>query len=100
MSNKVNNKEGNTMTTINLGDEVKDVVTGFQGVAIAKCDWLYGCTRITVQPPVGKDGKVPDNYTFDMPSLRIIKRAKVKRASNDTGGSQNDRAALRQNVSR
>lgn len=82
---------------VNLGDEVQDIVTGFKGIAIARTEWLYGCARITIQPPVGKDGKVSDNCTFDEPAIKVLKSGKVKPASNNTGGSQNDRAALRQN---
>jgi len=87
------------MSKPELGDTLKDTVTGFQGVAIAKCVWLYGCTRITIQPPVGKDGKIPDTGTFDEPSLIVVKKAKKKFAEgeNKTGGSQNDAAALRRN---
>ena len=71
---------------VNLGDEVKDLITGFQGIVTAKTDYIYGCTRVQVQPPVGKDGKIPETGTFDAPGLKVIKAAKIKRASNDTGG--------------
>lgn len=82
---------------ITLGDEVKDIVTGFQGIAIARCEWLHGCARVTVQPPIGKDGKVPESGTFDEMAIRIVKYAKVKGDSRieKTGGPQDDKAALR-----
>ena len=41
-----------------LGDLVKDKVTGFTGIVICRAVWLNGCARLTVQPQkVGKDGK-------------------------------------------
>jgi hypothetical protein len=85
---------------INLGDKVKDTVTGFTGIAIARTTWLHGCDRITVQPPLGKDGKHPDNFTFDEKQLVLVKSGVVKTESNKpstarTGGPQDDKAALR-----
>lgn len=47
------------MSKINLGDKVKDSVTGFSGIAIGRTTWLHGCDRITVQPEgVDKQGKL------------------------------------------
>ena len=82
---------------VNLGDLAKDVVTGFTGIAVAKCDWLHGCARLTLQPKVGKDGKLKENATFDEMSLIVVKKSAVKRGDNKTGGSQNDAASLRKN---
>jgi hypothetical protein len=33
-----------------LGDHVKDSVTGFQGMIVARTQWLFGCKRAEVQP--------------------------------------------------
>ena len=71
---------------IDLGDEVKDTVIGFRGIAVARYDFINGCTRVGVQPKVGKDGKLPDAATFDEPQLEVVKRAAVKLGPKDTGG--------------
>lgn len=71
---------------INLGDKVKDKVTGFKGIAIARTEWLNGCSRITVQPDRLDGGKVPDSQTFDEPQLTVLKAGQVKTGSRDTGG--------------
>jgi hypothetical protein len=63
---------------IELGDEVKDEVTGFQGIAVARTEWLHGCKRIVIQPPLGKDEELKDSATFDEPQLVVIKSKKVK----------------------
>ena len=60
------------MNRIELGKEVKDIVAGFKGIAVARHEYLEGCERITVQPSVDKDGKLPDCQTFDAPSLEVI----------------------------
>jgi hypothetical protein len=83
-------------TMFSLGDELKDNVTGFTGVAIAKTDWLHQCTRWTLQPKVGKDGKIPETGTFDEPALVLVKaRAVAGPKKEKTGGVQNDKVALR-----
>ena len=58
-----------------LGDTVKDIITGFEGVAIAVTKWLMSCDRVVVQPKAGKDGKLPENAAFDIGQLVVIKKA-------------------------
>ena len=35
---------------IELGEKVKDTITGFTGIATARTDYLYGCIRVEVEP--------------------------------------------------
>jgi len=42
---------------IKLGQKVKDNITGFKGIAIARCEYLNGCISIEVQPIELKDGR-------------------------------------------
>ena len=75
------------MNKVNLGDKVKDSVTGFTGIAIGRTTWLHGCDRITVQPEgVSKDGKVFENNSFDEPQLIVLKTKKIKEGDHKTGG--------------
>ena len=63
---------------VELGDSVKDTITGFSGVVVAITTWMYGCRRIIVQPKkVGADGKPVDNQAFDEPQLKVTRRANV-----------------------
>lgn len=73
---------------VELGDEVKDMVSGFKGIAVAKHSYLEGCNRISVQPRIDKDGKLPESQSFDEPQLQIVKTSKVKRSASlkDPGG--------------
>jgi hypothetical protein len=67
---------------IQLGDKVKDAVTGFTGIAVAKTEWLNGCFRFTVQADkLDKEGKVLDGQCFDEPQLILVK-ANVVRSGN------------------
>lgn len=81
---------------INLGDEVKDSITGFTGVVISRHEYLHGCMRLTVQPSTLKDGKPIDCVTFDEPQLQVIKAKKISVGSRDKGGPRNEpkRAAI------
>lgn len=64
------------MDTIELGDTVKDITTGFKGVVMARSQWLYGCDRLTIQAKVTSDGRIPDMQSFDIGALVLVKKAK------------------------
>lgn len=75
------------MARVELGDKVKDRVTGFTGIAVARTEWLNGCARVTIQPPLDKDKKMVENQTFDEPQLEILKEdAYGARRVKKTGG--------------
>ena len=63
-----------------LGKEYVDPITGFKGMAVAKTEWLYGCTRVGLQGPVNKEGLVPDAQWFD--ELQLLDSPK----DDDKGG--------------
>lgn len=48
-----------------LGDRARDVITGFAGVVVGRCEYLTGCQQILLIPPVDKDGKRVDGEWFD-----------------------------------
>ena len=75
------------MERVNLGDEVKDSVTGLKGIAVCRMTWLHGCDRIIIQPTgVDKAGKPFENYTADEPQLIVLKKKKQKEGDHKTGG--------------
>jgi hypothetical protein len=63
---------------VNLGDKVKDRVTGLTGIAVAKSHYLQGCARIGVQPQELKDGKPVEVSWFDEPQLEVIEAGAIK----------------------
>ena len=71
---------------IKLGDKVKDTVSGFIGIATAKHSYLQGCDRISVQPSIDKDGKLPEVQAFDEPQLKVLKAKKVIRKKGSKPG--------------
>lgn len=67
---------------VNLGDKVKDIITGFEGIAVAQTNHLYGCSHIVVEPmKMGKDGEPQDNRTFDEQRVTVLERSVVKPAA-------------------
>jgi len=72
---------------ITLGDKVKDLVSGFTGIATARHTYLNRCDRVTVQPAyISKEGKLPGSCTFDEPQLKVLKAKVVAQGSKLTGG--------------
>lgn len=71
---------------VNLGDKVKDTVSGFIGIVVSEHNYLNGCKRVTVQPAIDKDKKLPESQTFDEPQLKVLIKEKVKEGSKITGG--------------
>ena len=65
---------------INLGDEVKDKVTGFVGIVTGKAEYLFGCVRCAVQSSVKEDKTIPDAYWIDEESLEILTPQKIKKS--------------------
>lgn len=59
---------------IQLGDRVKDTITGLTGIATVISTWLNGCIRIGVQPEKLEGGKFPEIQNFDQAQLRVVKR--------------------------
>lgn len=66
------------MSKFNLGDKLRDQVTGFEGIALCQTNWLHGCTRWGLQSDkLDKDGKPGDVQMFDEPQLVLVKAKKV-----------------------
>lgn len=63
--------------TTNLGDKVKDTISGAIGIVIARTEWLHGCIRVTIAPQALKDGHPADNFTVDEPQVEALERNAV-----------------------
>jgi len=73
------------MAKIKLLQRVKDTLTGYEGVVVARTEWAYGCVRLSVQGDLDKDGKVPEPAVFDEPQLKVIKKTKTKSTKSKHG---------------
>lgn len=51
-----------------LGEELKDVVSGYKGIAVARVEYINGCVQYALQSTV-KDGEVKPAEYFDFQRL-------------------------------
>ena len=73
-------------TKIQLGDKVKDKVTGFVGVVTCRAEYLNGCVRYIVLPKVVKDNKIPEEVEIDEQSLEVIKKGPNHKEEPESNG--------------
>ena len=79
--------------SIKLGSMVRDVYTGFEGIAIGKTEWLYGCTRIAIEAVKLHENKPVGLEWFDEQRVELVKPAAPEIATESTartGGPQRD----------
>ena len=69
-----------------IGDVARDCITGFEGTIIAITQWTTGCARASLQPRVGKDGRVPDPVGVDVLMLEMLKTGPRHPAETSKGG--------------
>lgn len=62
---------------IKLGDKVKDTITGFEGIAIAKCIYLNGCVSYQVRTKGLKDGRIIEGEWIDEQQLTEKSKAEA-----------------------
>ncbi len=77
------------MKKIKLGVKAKDKITGFEGIVIAKTEWLTGCDQYVLKARA-KKGQLPlDGQWFDEGELEITGEgihAKEVKSEDDPGG--------------
>jgi len=71
---------------VELGDRVKDKVTGFVGVATAEVRYLNKCVQYCVEARVGKDNKKPETAYIDIDQLVVLKKNAVEIETEPSGG--------------
>ena len=70
-----------------LGDKVRDTITGFSGIIVVRSQWLNNCNTYGLQPTELKDGVPQERIHFDEPQLVVVKE-KAAKASRRTGGPE------------
>ena len=63
---------------LELGDKARHVVTGFEGIVTARCEYLAGCSQVCLQPQGLKpDGGTFESLYFDEPYVDLVERGVV-----------------------
>lgn len=75
-----------------LGDRVRDRITGFEGIVISTIYYLTGCSQHGVKPTTLKDGIPQDAVYLDVHRVEVVKGGKIKMGevtnTKDPGGPQ------------
>lgn len=61
---------------IKLGERYKDKITGFEGIATARSEFLNGCKRTLLEATISKEGKLTEEW-FDDQRLTDDSEAKT-----------------------
>lgn len=65
---------------VELGDRIKDRISGLKGICTSITHWLNGCVRVGLQPEKADGGKIPDSVYFDQEQVEVVKKG-VHKAS-------------------
>ncbi len=58
---------------IELGQKVKDRITGYEGIAIARLEYINGCIQYCVKPnKLDEKGKIIEGEYIDVGQLEIV----------------------------
>lgn len=60
-----------------LGQRVREKLTGFEGIAVMSSLNLVGIERISVLSGIGKDGKMGEEFGFDINQLEVTDEKQV-----------------------
>lgn len=74
---------------VKLGLKVRDKITGYEGIATAKVEYINGCIQFCVKPKVGADGKMPEGEYLDVHQLEVVNDG-IEIEPSPTGGPQRD----------
>lgn len=62
---------------VGLGDRARDMITGFEGICVARTIWLFGNTRVGLQNRELKDGAPTEMSMFDDNQLIVLEEKAV-----------------------
>ena len=72
----------------NLGEKLRDLVSGIEGIAVARLEHLNGCVHYCIKPPAGDDNKDIDGIYVDSQQVVKVDAGIAKQVvANNTGGS-------------
>lgn len=55
-----------------LGKKVRDKISGYEGIAIGRTEFLNGCIRVGIQPKLDKNGALLDTVWFDEVQIEVL----------------------------
>lgn len=77
--------ENDPFCGIELGTSVRDTLTGFSGIVLARAEYLTGCHQIFVLPESEKPNEIKDGHWFDIERIERTGERAVTFAARRTG---------------
>lgn len=71
-------------STIELGDRVRDVVSGFEGIVTGYTTWLTGCDSVHVTGKHMEGRADAPTATFDVTRAEVLQAGEVKLPTQNT----------------
>lgn len=71
-----------SISQIELGATIKEIFTGYVGVAIAKTLHINGCHRVTIQKRELEAGQLPKAWSIDVQQVELVPGVEVIKAGN------------------
>jgi len=65
--------------TVEPGDTARCKVTKIEGVVVVRHDYLYGISRIGIQPEGSHEGKTHEGVHIDLPQAELLEKKTVSR---------------------
>jgi len=78
---------------IKLGQKLRDKVTGLEGIAVAKVEYLNGCIQFCIKPKskTKNEVKMPEGVYIDEGQLEIVSKGlSTSKKREGPGGVMND----------
>ena len=72
---------------ITLGDKVRCKITGFEGIATTRTEFINGCVQYGITPKIKKGEKYPESVEVDEQQVEVISKKKKDVKKRKTGGS-------------
>lgn len=80
-----NSAENDPFCGVAMGDKVKDTLTGFTGVVIARVEHMTGCNQLFVLPKSDKENEIKNGCWFDIERIEKIADREVQLQARRTG---------------
>ena len=74
------------MITIELGDKVRDRVSGLEGIAVTKLEYMNGCIQYSVTAKIKKGETEITTWNIDQEQIEVMSQKKVKVKRKPSGG--------------
>lgn len=75
------------MSEISLGKKLKDRVSGMEGIATARIEYLNGCVQWAIHPEWTKDFQKNESFWIDEKQIEVLGEGLADIKQEATGGS-------------